>query len=87
MTDTSEGNTTMTGNDFSTTARPSAAMSRLDRLTGSWELSGGTTGTMTYEYFRGTFTGDGTRLGLPGRRRLPLHHAPDRTEPIPIGLT
>lgn len=43
----------MTGND--TIRQPSTQMRSLDRLVGTWQVSGGTTGTVTYEWLEGGF--------------------------------
>lgn len=37
------------------TREPSPALRKLDRLVGTWELSGGTSGTVTYEWMEGGF--------------------------------
>jgi hypothetical protein len=37
------------------TYQPSEALRRLDRLTGTWRVSGGTDGTVTYEWMEGGF--------------------------------
>jgi hypothetical protein len=37
------------------THQPSDALRRLDRLTGTWRVSGGTEGTVTYEWMEGGF--------------------------------
>lgn len=36
-------------------AEPDAELKRLDKLVGTWELSGGTSGTNTYEWLAGGF--------------------------------
>jgi hypothetical protein len=37
------------------THQPSEALRRLDRITGTWRVSGGTEGTVTYEWMEGGF--------------------------------
>lgn len=41
--------------DDNTDTQPSHELKRLDRLVGTWEVSGGTQGTITYEWMEGNF--------------------------------
>lgn len=45
----------MTDTEFPTPPEPSAALRRLDRLVGTWELSAETAGTVTYEWMDGGY--------------------------------
>lgn len=45
----------MTEYEFPPVPQPSEAVRRLDRLVGEWILSGGTTGTVTYEWMEGGY--------------------------------
>lgn len=42
-------------NDTTPTPTPSPAMQSLDRLVGTWQLTGDSTGTVTYEWMEGGF--------------------------------
>lgn len=41
--------------DLSTDTQPSAKLRALDRLVGRWEITGGATGTVSYEWMHGGF--------------------------------
>ena len=45
----------MTEYDFPPATKPSEALRALDRLGGTWTVSGGTTGTVTYEWMDGGY--------------------------------
>jgi hypothetical protein len=55
MTTPSEKSTDMTDHDFPAAPEPTAALRRLDRLVGTWNLSGQTGGTVTYEWMEGGY--------------------------------
>jgi hypothetical protein len=54
-----------------TTDQPSIAMKRLDRLVGTWQVSGGAEGTVTYEWMEGGSS-------HPARRPNPVRSADPR---------
>ncbi|MGW1342683.1 hypothetical protein ACWCOV_16665 [Kribbella sp. NPDC002412] len=45
----------MTEYEFPPVPQPSEALRRLDRLVGEWSVSGGTVGTVTYEWMEGGY--------------------------------